>query len=239
MAEQKKHGKGTKPVQEGTVLDVVKPFDLSISVEKEEKAEKKPLKEAEVQWDALYLEYVENLLSVPQLADKYEVSVQRIIAVAQARDWRKKSIVSEVRDRTNEILVTDKLDNRTEAVEMAAHKASGIITQHRTRLSKLSEVADKTLDRLHEIVTSKDHKEYVDLATRYFPGENVVDVLAKLTNVIAKTISVERTAYNLDEDKGLKNLSDEDLLKAACGADIVQELLEKKGADITPKAVAR
>lgn len=185
-----------------------------------------------VDWDRLEQEYRTGQLSVVELSSQFGISVERIRQKAHELGWSR-DLRGAVRDETHNLLLGTAengsvREGDVDTVLMAAQRAVAVIKGHRERLGRLGALADSLLIKLEAIVAAKNEQEFAELRSSLLGrSESVFDALVKLTGIISKTIPLERQAFDLNDDRELKNLSDEALIRRACGDDVVDRLNEE------------
>lgn len=157
---------------------------------------------APIDWEAVEREYRAGVVSVREIARKFEVSDTAIHKRAKAEGWER-ALASKVREAVREKLVrSDSLQaglqpgraTDAEIVDASASLITGIITSHRRDLTQLHGLKRILAERLSQVL----HGIKPDgpcLGEKESPG----DLLEKLSRVTSRLIPLERQAHNLDE----------------------------------------
>jgi len=162
-------------------------------------------------WSEIERKFKEGVISVPEIAARHGVRASDVARAAREGGWVREAR-AEVRDQVHTMLMGGA------GAEEAARRAVAIVVGHQSRLARMGRVADSLLDKLEKITSAKNEKEYFELRSRYLnQNESVFDALVKLTGVISKMVPLERQAFDLDDDRELAKLSDEELVRRACG----------------------
>jgi hypothetical protein len=187
----------------------------------------------DVDWEAIALEWRAGQLSRQTISMTYGISPSRISQKMQemgvTRDLRR-----EVRDRAAVGLINDGLtpEQRTEdAVGFAARRAVEVVRSHRSLLGRLGKAAEGLLTKLETVIAEETPEKAAFLASTLLGGDSPTDTLIKIANTAAKVIPLERQAFDLDLSGEYAGMSDEQLLRKACGEDVMDRLKATEGDD--------
>lgn len=183
-------------------------------------------KKAATDWEAIEREYRAGMLSIAEIARQHDVTHPAILKRAKKLGW-KRDLSEKVRSEIATRLVTEGLQGQRDAVtiEQAAERGVAIVREHRKDICTARTVASNLLEELRSASQSVEeledlifeHTEAPDgrvetkaeesarlrrrdkmLAAVALPARS--QTLNNLANALKTVISLERQAFNIDEN---------------------------------------
>lgn|SRR5574337_522927 len=170
----------------------------------------------EVDWAGVEREYRAGQLSLAEIERKYKVSDTAIIKKAKKHGW-KRDLAAQVRKKTMDKLVVGDAVGATSAeeiVDMAAERATAVVTVHRADINKGREIVRTLFNELNELnkpevlelVEDSIHEETKnDINTkrrhtmlRAVSLPSRAGVIKALASALRDLVPLERQAFNLD-----------------------------------------
>lgn len=150
-------------------------------------------------WDAVERDYRATSLTLREIGAKHGVSHVAVMNKAKQREWIRGDLAKVVRDATAAALiqktvtddVTAAYHGLTEAVAAQVTINTRVVTEHRTRLTKLLRDADAASVKLMALA---------DKVSDVREASVLVGAIESLTRTTAKIIEKERQAYDLDDN---------------------------------------
>lgn len=168
-------------------------------------------------WEAIEREYRAGQLSVSEIGRQFSVSHTAINKRAKKDGWTR-NLAAKVREEVSARLVSDQVSgaNARAIVEQAAIRGVEIVRSHRQDISTARNIAGVLFSQLGEFAeTRAELEEAIDAETAKdenadrrnrmmkavsLPAHAVV--LKDLSTTLKTLVSLERQAFNLDDDAG-------------------------------------
>ena len=169
------------------------------------------------QWEKVRLEYETSQFSDAELGRRHKVTRQAINKKAKKQGWSR-DLATKVRELAKSKLVkedakvtgeVDKVDTKgcvdtdTE-IELAAETRVKVVREHRRDISRLRDVEAKLLSELEDNPKKLYIAQYQGGIVKEEVNIAVTDrcaALSNLANVQNKRIALERTAFNLNDER--------------------------------------
>jgi hypothetical protein len=150
-------------------------------------------------WAAIEREYRAGQLPVAEIARLHGVSRYAIGRRAKRGGWTR-DLEAKVRRRISARLdgavkEGDEPDDGAETVEWAAARAVKVIRSHRADIARLRRIAEELARRIEAALKIADTEEAPPVGGR----DGLDAALARLAQVTARVITLERAAFGLDE----------------------------------------
>jgi len=149
----------------------------------------------QVDWESVERDYSAGLLSLREIAAKYDTKESSIRYKANQNDWSR-DLSKKIEQKTNEKLRkielrtelrSEKAISEKEIIEASAQAIVNVKLGHRTSIKKVNSLVESLLD---EIETLNESKSVENLPMR-------VDVTKKLMDTLKTSIDKERQAFGI------------------------------------------
>ena len=148
----------------------------------------------QIDWEAIEREYRTGVLSLREIAARYDVTHPGIMRHAKAHSWTR-DLAKQVKARVAEKLITSTLNPQDEAiVEQSAAQVVRVIELHRKDAKQQQDIIRRLMDILQERIMQTDTKPTVD-DVRYCGG-----IMRDCAVAFTKLVGIERQSYGIDED---------------------------------------